>query len=74
MANTFDPRMIAGVSFFDEASKRQMRYVYQEADHHLAGWILVQNPSGEWMTLRKATEKDISDILTAVVKAHHGRN
>lgn len=59
----FDPEKIPGVSFFDAASDRMMRYIYPSAGHWSSGWIVVQNPSGDWMTLRKAAETDIVSIL-----------
>jgi len=65
-----------GVDFFDEASKRQMRYVYPDTDHWTAGWIMVRGVDGlrgmpEWVTLRKATERDVAAITAAIVREHH---
>jgi len=74
MRKPFDPTLLAGVSFFDNASQRWMRYLYPEVKHWAAGWIVVRNPSGEWMTLRKATDKDIAAINRAVVEAHHAQD
>lgn len=67
----FDPETLHGVSFFDGVSNRKMRYLYPDAGHWSAGWIVVQNRSGEWMTLRKATSEDILSISGAIVHAHH---
>lgn len=67
----FDPRTLHGISFFDNATKREMRYIYPDAGHWSAGWIVVKNPSGEWMTLRKATDADIAALNRAVVEGHH---
>lgn len=68
---SFDPGVLHGISFFDANSNRQMRYIYPDAGHWCAGWVVVKNPSGEWMTLRKATDADIAVISKAVVAAHH---
>lgn len=71
VAKKFDPESLAGVSFYEKASHRMMRYIYPDAGHWTAGWIVVQNRSGDWMTLRKATDADIASINKAVVEAHH---
>lgn len=67
----FDPETLHGISFFDGASQRTMRYIYPDSGHWTANWIVVKNPSGEWMTLRKATEADLRAINKSVVEAHH---
>lgn len=64
----FDP---PGLQFFDAASNRQMKYVYPDYQHSCAGWILYKHPDGQWVTLRKATDKDIESMSAAVIKAHH---
>lgn len=69
----FNPEKLHGASFFDAASKRVMRYIYPDAKHWLAGWIVVQNASGQWMTLRKATEQDLAVITAEIVRDHHAR-
>jgi len=71
MPEPFNPEVLAGVSFFDNRTKRTMRYIYPDVKHWTAGWIVVKNPSGEWMTLRKATDADIAAINSAVIQAHH---
>lgn len=71
MSEPLDPHKLPGITFYDAASGRNMRYVYPDSGHWLAGWIVVQNPSGEWMTLRKATVDDQCHINGAVVRAHH---
>lgn len=68
--NQFDPETLSGVSFFDGKSQRKMRYIYPDAGHWTAGWIVVENASGEWMTLRKATEEDIASINTAALRSN----
>lgn len=70
-ATTFDPRSLPGINFFDGQTKRNMRYIYPDADSWMAGWIVTQNASGHWMTWRKATETDITAINGAVVRSHH---
>lgn len=65
---TFNPETLNGLSFFDDGTKRKMRYIYPDAGHWCAGWLLVQNPSGEWMTLRKATDDDIAALSKAVME------
>ncbi len=67
----FDPTTLHGVGFYDIHNGRAMRYIYPDADHWTAGWIVVQNPSGDWMTLRKATDEDISVINKAIVETQH---
>lgn len=66
-----NPETLHGITFYDLASHRKARYIYPDAGHWTAGWIVVQNPSGEWMTLRKATDADIAALNKAVVEAHH---
>ena len=48
-----------------------MKYVYPDAKHWTAGWILYQHPDGQWVTLRKATDIDIAAINKAIVTAYH---
>lgn len=62
---------VPGLEFFDAASNRMLKYVYPDTPHWAAGWILYKHPDGQWVTLRKATEDDVSRISLAVVKAHH---
>ena len=71
MSEVFDPTKYHGISFFDITSGRQMRYLYPDADHWARGWIIVQNPSGDWMTLRKATDSDLGSINQAVARFQH---
>jgi hypothetical protein len=60
-----------GLTFTDGASGRRMKYVYPSTQHWTAGWILYKHPQGHWVTLRKATDDDITRISSAVVEAHH---
>lgn len=60
-----------GLEFFDNATKKRMKYVYPDTKHWTAGWILYKHPEGKWVTLRKATDDDITRISQAVVEAHH---
>jgi hypothetical protein len=71
MLDNFDPLAFDGFSFYDNKSKRSMRYVYANQQTKYAGWILYQHPDGNWVTLRKATVADVSAISEAVVRAHH---
>lgn len=68
-SNPLNPETLRGVTFFDNASKRTMRYISPDAEHGLAGWIVVRKPDGEWMTLRKATDADIAAISGATLHA-----
>lgn len=61
-SDLIDPETLHGISFFDAATNRKMRYIYPDAGHWTAGWIVAQNPSGEWMTWRKATQDDIATL------------
>lgn len=58
-----------GLEFYDGASKRRMKLVYE--GHWAAGWIVFKHPDGQWVTLRKATEADLDTINSALIKAHH---
>ncbi len=42
-----------------------MKYVYPDTAHWAAGWILSNTNDGAWLTLRKATENDVSRITKA---------
>jgi hypothetical protein len=68
MPETYNP---AGLDFYDCASGREMKYVYPDSSHWTAGWLLYKHPDGQWVTLRKATDADISTINRAVSTAHH---
>lgn len=59
----------AGLNFYDNKSKRQMKLVYE--GHYLSGWLLYKHPDGQWVTLRKATEADLNTLNSAVIQAHH---
>jgi hypothetical protein len=71
MGKPIDPRTLNGIAFFDQYTGRIMRYIYPDAGHWTAGWILAQNPSGEWMTWRKANDADIEALNKAVVDTYH---
>lgn len=60
-----------GLEFFDGASGSTLKYVYPDTKHWCAGWLLYKHVSGEWVTLRKATEDDIERMNKAVIEAHH---
>ena len=63
-----------GLEFYDGVSTRWMKYVYPDTKHWTAGWILYKHPDGQWVTLRKATDDDISAMNRAVSKVHHARS
>ena len=46
-----------GLRFFDNASKREMLLVYDDAPQW-AGWLFWRHPDGQWVSLRKATTDD----------------
>lgn len=66
-----EPDDPVGLEFFDNATKKRMKYVYPDSKHWAAGWILYKHPDGQWVTLRKATQQDIERISQAVIEAHH---
>ena len=69
----FDPK--PSIEFYDAKTRREMKYVYPSSTSWTAGWILVKNPGdGMWVTLRKATDRDIEAINKAVVECHHHPN
>lgn len=61
-----DPK---GYTFYDKASKRTMRLVYEDGPWN--GWLLYKHPDGQWVSLRKATEEDWNAVGNAISKAHH---
>jgi len=65
----FNPETVPGITFFDAVSNRKMRYIDPNASHWARGWIVVLNPSGQWMTLRQATPADIAALEAA--KGHN---
>jgi hypothetical protein len=67
----FDPLSVPGISFFEENSGFDMRYIYPEAPHWCRGWILKKLKDGRWITHRKATDQDIKTINRAIVRDHH---
>jgi hypothetical protein len=71
MCKKWDPSSLDIVPLRFHSNGREMIYVYPNTKHWSAGWILYQHPDGEWVTLRKATEDDISRLSAAVVAAHH---
>ena len=54
-----------------EANGKEMMYCYPDSKHELAGWILFRHPDGQWVTLRKATEKDVTAMTRAVSRSFH---
>lgn len=64
---------VAPLKFFDNVTQREMMYVYPDTKHWCAGWLLFKAKSGEWVTLRKATQSDVDAMSNAVSEAHHAR-
>lgn len=60
-----------GINFWSATRKQEMRYLYPDSGHEWAGWILYRHPDGQWVSLRKATDRDIAELSAAVSKAHH---
>lgn len=65
--------LLKGITFYDQATNREMKYVYPDTPHWAAGWILYRHVAGHWVTLRKATDDDIARINKAVVEGHHAQ-
>ena len=60
----------SGTKFF--ANGREMMLVLtDEPRKDMHGWLLYRHPDGQWVSLRKATDADISAISQAVSNAHH---
>lgn len=59
----FDPETLHGISFYDAATESQMRYIYSDAGHWSAGWIVRKTRGGQWETYRKATDQDIASLF-----------
>lgn len=63
----YDPK---GLKF--ESNGKEMMYCYPDCEREsLRGVLCYKHPDGQWVTLRKATDADISAINGAVVHAHH---
>lgn len=57
-----------GIKFYDNASGREMILVTEGS---YKNWIVYKHPDGQYVTLRKATDADITAITTAFSDAHH---
>jgi hypothetical protein len=57
MDRNFEPK---GIKFFDAASNREMILVAEPA--HLKGWLCYRHPDGQWVSLRKATEEERTNL------------
>lgn len=57
---SYEPK---GVRFYDAASDREMLLVTEEGPQK--DWICWRHPDGQWVTLRKATEKDRLSLARA---------
>lgn len=54
-----------------EANGREMMYCYPDSKHELAGWLLYRHPDGQWVTLRKATDADVTALSAGVSHSFH---
>lgn len=61
----FEPK---GYKFFDQRRHVEMMLIY-EGDWD--NWIAYKHPDGQWVTLRKATDKDISALAKAMSEQLH---
>ena len=66
-------RKLAVVPLRFEANGKEMMYCYPDSKHELAGWILYRHPDGKWVTLRKATDADVTEMSRAVSASSHSR-
>ena len=51
-----------GVEFYDNDSKREMMWIYNE-DEPWADWIFYKHPDGQWVSLRKISEQEKQILL-----------
>ena len=51
-----------GILFIDLLSGREMKLV---TGGDYKGWIVYRHPDGQWVTLRKATQKDLGNLVNA---------
>jgi len=70
----FDPDVLPGISFYSDSHHCWIRYIYPDAKHFCAGWLLAIGPSGEWNALHRATDEDLTAIRQAVVRSHHEKS
>jgi hypothetical protein len=61
----------SGIDFWSSARRQEMRYLYPDSGHPWSGWIVFKHPDGQWVSLRKATDRDITELSAAVSAAHH---
>jgi hypothetical protein len=71
MSEQYDAEKFSGINFYSISMKKQMRYLYPDCGDSWAGWILYRHADGPWVSLRKATDRDIAELTVAVTKAHH---
>ena len=55
----YDP---LGILFVDLLSRQEMKLV---TEGPMKGWIVYKHPDGQWVTLRKATQKDLGKLVNA---------
>lgn len=61
MNENFEP---AGVKFFSVSRNQECMLCQSGA---WSGWILYKHPDGQWVSLRKATDKDMADLHNAAI-------
>ncbi len=54
----------SGVRFYDQRSQREMLLI-REPGHESDGWLCYQHADGQWVTLRRATGRDLLNIKMA---------
>ena len=59
-----------GLTFFDKASGREMKYVPGDSSHWTAGWLLYRHLDGQWLTLRKATGGDLEGLRSQIATTY----
>lgn len=62
--NTFIEPGIGYLDFFDGPSQTPMRLIHPEQKSRWSGWLFV-NRSGQWVSLRMATDADLREIHRA---------
>ena len=61
---------LKGQKFFSQSRKQEMMLV-QDDSSEWNGWLVYKHPDGQWVSLRKATDADISELANAISEAHH---
>jgi hypothetical protein len=59
-----------GYKFYSGTRKQDMMLVFEGP---WKDWLVYKHPDGQWVSLRKATERDLSEISRAVATIHHAK-